>query len=510
VSIGTLLIRADANTTIGTGHVMRCLALAQAWQDAGGHAVFAMAEDTEAIRSRIRSEHFGTFCMSAAIGNSDDLLQTSALSKQQNCEWIAVDGYQFGADYQRGLKAAGFKVLFLDDFGHSDHYTADVVLNQNVSATPALYSDREEQTRLVLGPRYALLRREFKVWNSWQRASPAVCRHVLVTMGGSDSANVTATAIKALDIGYLGEIEATVIVGGSNPNLEKLQDMVSASRRKIKLLKDVSNVGELMAAADVAISAAGTTCWELCLLALPALLIDVADNQTALAEELHKRGCAIHLASRAATPEKIAQTLQSLVESRERRQLLSKASRELVDGKGAMRVVSVLRGGKILGLRPLRSGDRRLLWQWANDVEVRAASFSTDPISWETHTAWFDERLRASQSSAAQNIILIAEDEEANPVGQIRFDARPDGDWEVDVSLAKSMRGRGLGSVLIESGLRELVVMGGRTRVHALVKPENLASVRSFERAAFRNAGVHQVRGHDAIHLVFERNSTSA
>lgn len=506
MSIGTLLIRADASTAIGTGHVMRCLALAQAWQDAGGHALFAMAESTEAIRSRIQSEYCGVFCISAAIGNSDDLLQTIALSKQQNCEWIAVDGYQFRADYQRGLKAAGFKVLFLDDYGHSDHYTADVVLNQNVSATPALYSDREEQTRLVLGPRYALLRREFKVWNSWQRANPAVCRHVLVTMGGSDVGNATATAIKALDISRLSEIEATVIAGGSNPNFEKLQGMVSASRRKIKLLKDVSRVGEFMAAADVAISAAGTTCWELCLLGLPALLIDVADNQTALAEELQKRGCAIHIAKGSATPEKIAQTLQSLIESQERRQLLSKASRELVDGKGAMRVVSVLRGGRILGLRPLRNEDRRLLWQWANDLEVRAASFSADPISWETHTAWFDEKLRSAQGSAAKNIILIAEDEEANPVGQIRFDARPDGEWEVDVSLAKSMRGRGLGSDLIESGLRELAVRGGRTRVHALVKPENVASVRSFERAAFRNAGMHQVRGHNAVHLVYERN----
>jgi len=505
LSAGTLLIRTDANTAIGTGHVMRCIALAQAWLDAGGRADFTMAESTAAIRARIQAESYDAFTIASEPGSPDDLRQTIALMRQGKYEWIAVDGYQFGGEYQRGLKAAGFKILFLDDYGHSDHYSADLVLNQNISAVPELYANREPQTRLLLGPRYALLRREFSAWSSWQHTIVSVCRRVLITMGGSDQANVTAIAIEALDLAKIEELEATVIVGGSNPHLDELKDLVARSRQKITLLKNVSNIGELMAAADIAISAAGTTCWELCLLGLPALLIDSADNQTALAKELHRRGCAIHIGDRTILSWTIAEKLEALAENLFQRQLLSKASRQLVDGKGAMRVVSVLRGKPILRLRPLRSDDRRLLWEWANDPEVRSASFSTEAIPWETHVAWFDEKLRAAQNSKSTDVIFIAEDEESNALGQIRLGTRVDGDWEVDVSVAKPMRGLRLGTELIERSLQEIYSSYGTARVHALIKPESIASLKSFERAGFRSAGTHHVQGHEAIHLIYER-----
>jgi len=503
VGIGTLLIRADASPAIGTGHVMRCIALAQAWQDAGGQTVFTMAQSTEAIRARIRAESFETLPISSSVSTSDDLLQTIALLQQQHCEWIAVDGYQFGMDYQSGLKAAGFKVLFLDDFGHSHHYSADIVLNQNVSATPALYSNRGEYTRLILGPRYALLRREFSIWSNWQRTFSPSCRHLLVTMGGSDEENVTATAIEALHLAGIPELEATVIVGGSNPNFAKLQNLVARSGRKIVVRKDVSNIAELMAGADVAISAAGTACWELCLLGLPALLIDVADNQTALAEELQKRACAIHVGNRMVRPETIAEKLKSLIESLERRQLLSKASRELVDGRGAMRVVSVLCGQRLLRLRPVRNEDRRLLWEWANDPDVRAASFTSDPIEWETHVSWFDAKMEDSCGTTKICRMFIAEDGEGIAVGQIRFERRADAEWDVGISLSKDMRGRGFASELIERGVRELRKLDVGSLIHACVKPENIASVKAFEGACFENCGTEQILGQAAVHLIY-------
>src|SRR5215471_6845492 len=143
-SIGTLLIRADASTAIGTGHVMRCLALAQAWQDAGGDTVFAMAQSTDSIRARLTSESCDIVNVQDAVA---DIRQTIDLAQSRNCEWVVVDGYQFDADYQDALKAAGLRILFLDDYGHSQHYVADLVLNQNVSATPTLYSNRERDTR---------------------------------------------------------------------------------------------------------------------------------------------------------------------------------------------------------------------------------------------------------------------------------------------------------------------------------------------------------------------------
>ena len=346
MKLGALLIRTDASIAIGTGHVMRCIALAQAWQDAGGRAVFAMAEATPAIEARIASESCQKLSVSGEAGSAEDARQTLALAQAQKAEWIAVDGYQFSAEYQRALKAEGGKVLFVDDYGHARQYVTDLVLNQNVSATEELYARREQQTRLLLGPRYCLLRREFAAWRDWNRELSPSCRRLLVMMGGSDSENLTARVIEALSFIKPDESEAlevTVVVGGSNPHFEMLQEAAVRSAQKITVRRDVVNMAEQMAGADVAVSAAGATCWEICLLGLPALIIDVAPNQTAQARELDRRGCAIHVGNQSVSAREISDQLERLLRSRELRDSLSRRSRELVDGNGATRVVSFLR-----------------------------------------------------------------------------------------------------------------------------------------------------------------------
>jgi RimJ/RimL family protein N-acetyltransferase len=323
-------------------------------------------------------------------------------------------------------------------------------------------------------------------------------------MGGSDEKNVTATVIEALRLVGIRDLETTVVIGGLNPHLTELENQTVESGLSIKLMTGISNVAELMAGADLAVSAAGSTCLELCFLGLPTLLIDVADNQAAVARELHQRECAIHIGDANVSAETIADRIRFVIQAQELRRSLSYRSRQLVDGKGAARVVSILRGQEAVHLRPVQPGDRRLLWEWANDPDVRASSFSPEPISWETHEPWFDEKLNSSQKSGSRTLIFIAQDRATNAVGQIRFDLRPDRDWEVGISVDRKMRGRGLGSELIAAGLRKLLQETATARVHAHIKPENVASAKSFERAAFRRAGMDQVRGASAIHLIYQ------
>jgi UDP-2,4-diacetamido-2,4,6-trideoxy-beta-L-altropyranose hydrolase len=493
MTVATLLIRADASIAIGTGHVMRCLALAQAWQDAGGRAVFVMSEATPAIQTRLAAESCEVLFLSSAAGTDEDSFQTIVLARERVADWIVVDGYQFGADYQRALNAAGCKVLFLDDYGHSQHYSADLVLNQNVCANADSYRNKEPQTRLLLGPKYSLLRREFAGWRPWERNVSAASHHLLVMMGGSDQENVTARVIQALVIAGL-DLETTVVIGGSNPHFAVLQELAARSGPKIRLQTDVLSMAEPMALADVAISAAGSTCWELCLLGLPALILDVADNQTELATELDRRGCAIRVGDRSVSAEKIADELKRLVGSLELRRSLSQRSRELVDGNGAARVVSVLRGDDGIRLRPAQADDIRLLWEWANDPDVRAASFSSDPIPWETHVAWFAEKFHQNGS-----VILIAETADGAPFGQIRFDIRPGREADLNISLAKENRGSGLAVPTIQRALRDLFASTDCERVHAFVKPQNVPSMRAFEKAGFVRIGTERVCEHDAV-----------
>ncbi|MGB6476311.1 MAG: UDP-2,4-diacetamido-2,4,6-trideoxy-beta-L-altropyranose hydrolase [Candidatus Sulfotelmatobacter sp.] len=506
MTVSPLFFRADASVAMGTGHVMRCIALAQAWQDAGGRAIFVMAESTPALAARLRAESCEVFSLAAVapVGSAEESARVAALAREHKAEWVVVDGYQFGEDYQRALKSAGLKVLFMDDYGHGGRYSSDLVVNANVCAEEALYQNREPYTRLLLGPRYCMLRREFNAWRQWQREVPSVAHKALVTMGGSDPENVTGRVIEALGMGGVGDLETMVVVGGSNPHFEALDQTAVRAGGKITIQRDTAQMAQLMADADVAISAAGSTCWELCLLGLPSLLVDVAANQTALARELHRRGCAIHLgSSRDVSAGKIAEELAKMIRSREVRQSLSSASRALVDGNGARRVVSSVGAGTSVFLRRATAHDSRLLWEWANDAAVRAASFSTSPIPWETHEAWFAEKL-----SQEKCLILIAEDEKGSAVGQIRFDRRPEGDCEVDVSIAPVKRGKGLAAVVIRNGARRVLSEGRCVRIHAFVKAENRASRRAFEAAGFINLGEDDVKGHRAIHYVCAREQS--
>jgi UDP-2,4-diacetamido-2,4,6-trideoxy-beta-L-altropyranose hydrolase len=352
-----LLFRTDASLTMGTGHVMRCIALAQAAQDAGGRVVFAMAESTAGVQTRLAGELqevlFLSSAASCAAGSDDDAQQTIALARERAVDWIVVDGYQFTALYQRALKAAGFRVLFIDDYGHASHYWADLVLNQNAYAREKLYAVRESYVRLLLGTDYCLLRREFVSWRGRQRHVAPVGTKILVTMGGSDPGNFTATAIAALC--GMDNIEATVVAGGSNPHLERLQRLTAQRGDRFRLVNSVANMPELIAWADLAVASAGTTCWEMCLLGLPMILVDLAENQKPIARALSDLGAATYLGSAGAvSEEEVTAQVVGLLASKSGRAQLSERCSKLVDGRGAERVLGELKLDECMPGEPMR------------------------------------------------------------------------------------------------------------------------------------------------------------
>jgi UDP-2,4-diacetamido-2,4,6-trideoxy-beta-L-altropyranose hydrolase len=497
---GTLIIRADANVAMGTGHVMRCLALAQAWQDEGGECIFAMAEANRFLEERVRSEKIEIVTITGPVGSQRDAAQFLELAGKHHARWVAVDGYHFDVEYQRRLKAAGLKLLLVDDTGHAGAYVADVVLDQNAHASENFYQRREPYTRLLLGSRYAMLRREFKPWGDWKRKIAPTGRKVLVTLGGSDPDNTTVRIIHALRLLADDNLEATIVVGGSNPHGDCLEKEVQDAGGAVCLLRNASNMPKLMADADVAISAAGTTCWEMCFLGLPAVLIDVAENQTPVAHELDRQGIAIHAGStQDVTPEDIAALLKPLLVSPERRAAMSGRARKLVDGSGAERVISAVQGTDFV-LRRVKETDCRLLWEWANEPEVRSASLSSTPIPWDEHREWFTKRLGDEKI-----LMLIATDEQGVPVGQVRFETTSNREADIDISITPERRGLGWGARLIEKAVQAAFEQTDLVRVHGFVKAENRASAKVFERADFRNVGATHVRGKAVVHYERDR-----
>ncbi len=337
----TLVIRADASAEIGTGHVMRCLALAKAWQNTGGSVAYLMAECIPALEERLAREGVAVRKIAAAPGTRGDAEQTAAAASCANTAWLVVDGYRFAPDYVRRLKAADLRILFLDDDGRFDFYPADVVLNQNVAADRNIYDKREPFTQLLLGSEYVLLRPEFLA-EPRAREHPAVGRRVLVTMGGSDPENVTGKVLTALSH-VKRDVEARVVIGSGNSRLEELQALAGTLAPRVKLECSPGNMAPLMRWADVAISGAGSTCWELAYMGLPAIVIVLSADQQRIANALAKREIAISLGWHANLSEKrISDALVRLLNDHELRRAMSERGRNLVDGQGAARVVKFL------------------------------------------------------------------------------------------------------------------------------------------------------------------------
>lgn len=487
-----LLIRADATAEIGTGHVMRCLALAQAWQDTGASAAFLCARLPEALEPRLKAEALELRRLDLEPGSKEDAFATASIALETGAGWVVTDGYEFGAEYQKALKDSGLRVLFIDDYGHADSYCADLVLNQNIYAEEAIYARREPTTQLLLGPRYALLRREFLRWRDWERTTPDVARKVLVTMGGSDPANVTGRVLSALSTLRVEGLEVEVVVGAANPNMSALQDLVSRFPVPVRLETGVTDMPELMAWADLAVSAAGSTSWELLFMGLPALVVPLADNQEPVARALVAQRAVMSFPRSGLDP--LGPAAEKLCRDPARRGVMSSRGKGLVDGRGANRILTCMKDS-VISLRPATAEDCERVWHWANDAQTRANSFEADPIPWEKHKVWFQRKLGDECSR-----LFIALDGDGDPIGQVRFEMAGEA-AVISVSVDPARRGKGLGPGIIKTGAVAVLAEGRVKIIHAYIKPGNDASVCAFRKAGFTASEDASIKGLRALHF---------
>jgi UDP-2,4-diacetamido-2,4,6-trideoxy-beta-L-altropyranose hydrolase len=339
-----LLIRADAGVRMGTGHVMRCLGLAQAWQDSGGRVTYAMAASSPGVVERLRGENIDVQSLTTGPGSAADAIDTAGLAANLHSDWIVLDGYHFDSDYQRLLKRSARRLLVLDDFGELPSYTADIVLNQDPIADERLYANRASETRLLLGTEYTFLRREFRLVPRTSRKFNSVARKLLVTMGGSDPDNVTEKVIQSLDGAAVEGLETIVLVGPSNPHGSSLEKAANACRTKVRLLHNPPDIPNLMAECDMAIVAGGSTLWELAYFYVPSIVLVLADNQETATALLHEQGACWRLGTgREASTGKLSAAITSLCRDATARANLGAALGATTDGRGAERVCAAMR-----------------------------------------------------------------------------------------------------------------------------------------------------------------------
>lgn len=481
---------------------MRCLALAQAIKRQGGRVYFAILTCPVLLQKRLIDDGFKLhFILDCDLGSLLDAEKTAQLAEQLQCDWICVDGYQFNADYQQCLKILGTRSLFFDDYGHASFYYAELILNQNLSAQKNLYQNRHAHTNLLLGTSYTLLRQEFWRWRGWQRQIPKIANHLLITLGGSDPNNITAWILDALQSVKGQTFKITVIVGNSNPHRNLLIEQAKHSIHEINLVVDITDMPSYLINADLAISAGGSTTWELAFLGLPSIIVTLAENQRAIAQALHEQGIAISVGvASGLTIHPFINKLQQLANDPAQRQIMSQKGQVLIDGEGGNRVLMAMQGDRIR-LRTAKWQDCEQIWQWANESTTRQASFQSNPIPWEEHVQWFQQKLADEHSE-----FWLAIDAQDCPIGQVRFDPVSPEVFQISLSVDPDYRNQGLGVEILKMAVLQIFQNPTILAISAWIKPENLASIRTFEMVQFSKIGTEYNNGYPALHYQFKKS----
>lgn len=495
------VFRIDASFTIGTGHVMRCLTLADALAKKEIDIVFICREHEGHICNLIEKHGFVVYLLPAPaegfkaektpfhgawLGTSwqEDAEQTSAVIKSLDIkpDWIIVDHYALDNRWEEKIRPLVGRIFVIDDLADRKH-DCDLLLDQNlVAGMHTRYTDKVPAgCSLLLGPEYALLQPIYAELHDRLPPREGPIHRILISFGGTDCDNLTGRALVAFLSLNRPDIEVDVVISSGSPYSSAIQDQVSG-HDNIHLHNTLPTLAPLMAKADLAIGAAGTTSWERLCLGLPALVVTLAENQRPIADGLHREGMVRWLGHKDEVTElRIRETLIEVIE-KDIDEKWSIRCHSTVDGKGVDRICALLTitPDTPLYVRHARMSDEVLVLNWANDPETRQNSFSPDPISVDTHRQWFRNRLRDLDGCC----LYIVETKDGIPIGQVRFE-KNDSVWEIGYLVAPHFRRRGLGRPILEAALLKLRSEHSGVLVLGKVKKSNLPSCKVFESLNF-------------------------
>lgn len=494
-------MRVDASAQIGTGHFMRCLALADALRARGARVRF-VSRPLPAPLDALAVDHGHALTILPAPARRDavdDLTHSHWLDTSQQVDaaltrdalvgeridWLVIDHYALDVRWESSFRSSAAHILVIDDLADRTH-DCDALLDQNLhDGAQARYATKvPAHCQLLLGPRFALLRSEIADLHAAMRGRDGIVRRLLIVMGGIDQANLTALAIEAATR-VVRDLPVDVVVGAHNPSRERIADL--CRRAGYALHVQPKNLGQLMETADLAIGAGGIAAWERCCAGLPALTLCGADNQREQLRQLALHGLAYAPDVAVGDVESLATHLRALLQNPDLLAAVSRNGRHWVDGNGAQRVASVL-GCRAVEMRKATPADSARLLAWRNHPAVRAASGNSEPIPPAAHAEWF-----ASVLADPDRHLLIGE-MAGEPVGVVRFDVS-EGAADVSIYLAPGREGRGQGSDLLQAA--EAWLAATRPTVHALnarVLRDNDRSHRLFAACGYRRISTHYAK----------------
>ena len=504
--MGVFAIRVDSSLEIGTGHLRRCLTLAEGLRDKGAEVHFICRPHAGNLVSLIEASQFSVHLLSpcsvewlsdqawmteAWLGASkeEDRDETLSILRVINPEWLIVDHYGIDASWETPMREVISKIMVIDDLADRFH-DCELLLDQNYyvdakSQYSGLLPDTAER---LIGPNYALLRREFAEQRQKGRDRTGTVQRLLVCFGGSDPDNLTGQTLVTIESLQRPDIRVDVVVGQYHPaktHLEKLCQRLPNTFLHIQS----DQVAELMQKADLAIGAGGAMTWERLCLGLPCIVFCIAENQRQLIAQLLTTAViwADPLPGRVIP---LREWLISLLSLPSQARRMGEVGAKLVDGRGVGRVIRKLRP-PVVQIRLVHREDATMIWSWRNHPLVREHFHSNRFICFEDHMEWFEQIL------GRKDQYLLIGQTSGQSIGVVRFDVETEF-VTVSIYLNPCWLHEGYGGVLLAAAQAWLETKIGPIKLRAEVKVANHASHRLFEKAGFVQD-----------HTVYYRSTTS-
>lgn len=490
----TIAFRTDASIEIGTGHVMRCLTLADVLAGRGvachflsrelegnlcdriaarGHSVHRLAAPQGVAATDQNGPPHGSWL---AVSWQEDVAESRSFLSTLRPDWLVLDHYALDAKWQSAVLPPECRLLVIDDLADRPH-VADIVLDQNLGRKAEDYEGLVPSTcHRLIGPGYALLRPEFAAARerSLARRGAAQLRRIMVSMGGIDRDNATGAVLDALATTDLPNgVEVTVILGGNAPWLEAVRAKADASPFPCRFLVDRQDMAELLVETDLAIGAAGSSSWERCCLGVPTILLVLADNQVSIGQALAGEKAAL-LVGKVSDESAFAAIPAAVTSARGSLGIMSSNAAACCDGSGTSSVADRL-ASDLFSTRKAMPEDGESIWNWRYADGAERYYRSGRRVSLADHLQWFEHAL---QDETRQLYVVTRG---STKLGHVRIDRAVNDPrvGHVGICLAPEARGKGQAGAILSTAL-EAAFFSGVRRFIAEVHEDNKASVRLF------------------------------
>jgi UDP-2,4-diacetamido-2,4,6-trideoxy-beta-L-altropyranose hydrolase len=484
MAVPLALFCCDASPIIGAGHVMRCLALAEALGEAGWRISFTVGKEAIPTVPALTTTGFDV----CVLSDADRELEALRERASGRADLLVVDHYKRGVAFETSCRAFAQKILVLDDATGRNH-DCDILVDAAASSGEFYTGHVPAHARVLAGPAYALVRRSFVAHREMAlaRRDGRPVKEILVSCGATDPRNATVAVLESLD-DIANNIAITVVLSSLAPHVDAVRKRLQG---KTRLLTDVAEMADLMANADLAIGASGSTAYERAVVGLPSILVTIADNQRGIARQMAEVGATLDGGT---LDRDLAARLRALVEfllsDAGLRRRLAQAASVLIDGRGALRIaLAILDGedtkkGAQIRLRLAVPDDERPLLKIQQDPQTRRYFRNSVIPTAEEHHDW----MRRTLADPKQFLLIVEAD--GLPIGSVRLNRLTDqvgtARHEVSIAIDPAWHGRGIGSATLH--LVRRLMPGAVLDATILLKNQ-------ISRALFKGAGYVALSG---------------